>query len=241
MAVSPALREEFRTTLKVTAYVGLSLGSVKAAKKLSGTLAKSAKKGVLQKTLTKAEMKGLLASKANDNVFLVNDNGIYMSKGKVVNGESVGVGRVSSSVVDSGSSSVTRSELFGLSKEKKIGAATSTSGESASKNVDNIISEAERKGFRGVRGQIELHTPKGFGRSKDRVINGRKYWGHALDRMQDRGIPLSAVEDCIKNGKVVPSTKQVSRLEHYDAVNNIKVITDKNTGDVISVIFGGKK
>ena len=82
----------------------MSLGSIKASKKLSGTLAKSAKKGVLQKTLTKAEMKELLASEANDNVFLMNDNGIYMSKGKVVNGESVGVGRVSSSVVNSGSS-----------------------------------------------------------------------------------------------------------------------------------------
>ena len=41
MAVSPALREEVKTTLKVTAYVGFSLGSIKAAKKLSGTLAKS--------------------------------------------------------------------------------------------------------------------------------------------------------------------------------------------------------
>ena len=40
-------------------------------------------------------MKEILAGKkANDNVFLINDNGIYMSKGKVVNGEIVGVGRV---------------------------------------------------------------------------------------------------------------------------------------------------
>ena len=123
---------------------------------------------------------------------------------------------------------------------KKV-ASASTSGASVSKNIDNIISEAERKGFRGVRGQIELHTPKGFGRNKDMIINGRNYWEHVLDRMQDRSIPFPVVEDCIKHGKIVPSTKQVSRLEHYDAVNNIKVITDKNTGDVISVIFGGKK
>ena len=133
------------------------------------------------------------------------------------------------------------SELFGLSRAKKAGATASTSGASVTKNVDNIISEAERKGFRGVRGQIELHTPKGFGRNKDRVINGRSYWGHVLDRMQDRGIPFSVVEDCIKNGKVVPSKKQVCRLEHHDKVNNIRVITDKNTGDVISVIFEGVK
>ncbi len=84
-----------------------------------------------------------------------------------------------------------------------------------------------------------MHTPKGFGRNKDRVINGRNYWGHVLDRMQDRGIPFSVVENCIKNGKIVFSKKQAFRLEHHDIVNNIRVITDKNTGDVISVIFGG--
>ena len=42
-------------------------------------------------------MKELLASKANDNFSLINDNGIYMSKGKVVNGESVGVGSITES------------------------------------------------------------------------------------------------------------------------------------------------
>jgi hypothetical protein len=106
MAVSPALREEFKTTLRVGAYVTLCAGSVKASKKLVGTLAKSAKKGKfsLQKTFTQSEMKEILSSKSNDN-FWMNDNKVYMSKGKVVNGESVGVGRASSSVVDSGSSS----------------------------------------------------------------------------------------------------------------------------------------
>lgn len=38
-----------------------------------------------------------MASNVNDNVFLMNDNGIYMSKGKVVNGESVGVGSITES------------------------------------------------------------------------------------------------------------------------------------------------
>ena len=87
-----------------------------------------------------------------------------------------------------------------------------------------ILFHWQKKGFRGVRGQIELHTPKesvGFGRNKDRVINGRNYWGHVLDRLQDRGIPFSVVEDCIKNGKVVPFKKQAFRLVHHDEVNNI--------------------
>jgi len=33
MAVSSALREEFKTTLKVTAYAGLGFGSIKVSKK----------------------------------------------------------------------------------------------------------------------------------------------------------------------------------------------------------------
>ena len=88
---------------------------IKAAKKLSGTLAKSAKKEVLQKTFTKAEMKEILAGKkANDNFSSINDNGIYKSKGKVVNGESVGVGRVSEtfSAEPTGRYGVTRTNPF---------------------------------------------------------------------------------------------------------------------------------
>ena len=74
---------------------------------------------LLQKTFTKAEMKEILASKTNDNFFSINDNGIYMSKGKVVNGESVGVGRVSSSVVDSGSFRLCRHKSCVILRLKK--------------------------------------------------------------------------------------------------------------------------
>ena len=74
--------------------------SVKASKKLVGTLAKSAKKGKfsLQKTFTQSEMKEILSSKSNDNIFSLNDNNVYMSRGKIAVGESIGSGRVSSSV-----------------------------------------------------------------------------------------------------------------------------------------------
>ena len=38
-------------------------------------------------------------------------------------------------------------------------------------------------------------------RNKSDYINGREYSGHALDRMQDRGILPSVVEHTIKTGK----------------------------------------
>ena len=124
-------------------------------------------------------------------------------------------------------------ELTWLDKNKNSkGEIDSVTGEL----YEDFMSEAERKGFRGIRGQTEWHTPKGFGRNEDKIINGRKYWGHALDRMQYRGIPFSAVENCIKNGKIGPA-RRASRLEYYDKVNGIEVIIGKDTGDVISVIF----
>ena len=103
------------------------------------------------------------------------------------------------------------------------------------------LTEAERRGFKGIRGKLELNTPKGMGRNHDTIINGKKYWGHALDRMQDRGIPLSAVENCIKTGKRVTSKKDPLCWECHDAMNNIKVVTKKETGDVVSVMFGAMK
>jgi len=119
----PALRNIF-SKAKVSELFRMSKTEVVNGESI-GTLAKSAAKGKfsLQKTFTKAEMKELLASKSNDNFSLMNDNGIYMSKGKVVNGESVGVGRVSSSVSGSSHGGV-RSKSYNVEKlsinEKKI-------------------------------------------------------------------------------------------------------------------------
>ncbi|MFC1894679.1 hypothetical protein ACFLYH_01895 [Candidatus Dependentiae bacterium] len=68
-------------------------------------------------------------------------------------------------------------------------------------------------------------------------IKGRKYCDHAIDRLRERGLTPSIVENTIKIGKVSPDPKP-GRLRHYDIVNNITVITDKETGDVISAFFG---
>lgn len=110
----PALRNTF-SKAKVSELFRMSKTEVVNGESI-GTLAKSAKKGKfsLQKTFTQSEMKELLASKANDNFSLINDNGICMSKGKVVNGESVGVGRVSSSVVGRASYSGAKSKSYNV-------------------------------------------------------------------------------------------------------------------------------
>ena len=66
-------------------------------------------------------------------------------------------------------------------------------------------------------------------------IGGRDYSRHALDRMQDRGIPPSVVENTIKNGKKSPSRD--GTFSHYDSTNNVTVITN-NSGGVVMVRYG---
>lgn len=72
-------------------------------------------------------------------------------------------------------------------------------------------------------------------RNSPTTINERYYTAHALDRMQDRGIPPSAVEDTIKNN---PSTNSYnSTRKFYSPSNNVTVITN-STGDVVMVRKG---
>ncbi len=80
------------------------------------------KRDCCKKTFTEVEQKELLAGKANDNIFLVNDNGIYMFKGKVVNGESFEVVGETSNVIEGNSSSfmkISNSNLKYANKKKR--------------------------------------------------------------------------------------------------------------------------
>jgi hypothetical protein len=72
-------------------------------------------------------------------------------------------------------------------------------------------------------------------RNADAVINGRRYTGHALDQVQNRGLLPSAVEDAIQNGRRSPDPIP-GRTRNYSPDNNITVITEGD--DVITVIPG---
>jgi filamentous hemagglutinin len=65
-------------------------------------------------------------------------------------------------------------------------------------------------------------------------IGGREFSGHAVDRMQERGIPPSAVENAIKHGTASAGHNPGTTV-HWDPVNKINVITDAGTGRVITV------
>ncbi|MFM0130637.1 RHS repeat-associated core domain-containing protein [Paraburkholderia sediminicola] len=71
------------------------------------------------------------------------------------------------------------------------------------------------------------------------TINGIDYSGHAIDQMQGRGVPPSAVQNTIQSGVVYPTGAGTTGI--YDSVNNVRVITNLATGLVITVIPGAPK
>lgn len=66
-------------------------------------------------------------------------------------------------------------------------------------------------------------------------IGGRDYSGHALDRMQGRGVPPSAVEDAIQNGTKSPGNTPGTTV-HTGSNGATVVIVTGNGGQVVTVI-----
>ena len=90
---------------------------------------------------------------------------------------------------------------------------------------------------------FELGSPDKFSpipqqhvRNSPTSINGRNYTGHAVDQMENRGIPHSAVENTILFG-TKSSSRQNSNSIFYEDTNNIKVILNER-GDVVTVMYG---
>jgi filamentous hemagglutinin len=87
--------------------------------------------------------------------------------------------------------------------------------------------------------QNQMNQPKNPSyqpvRNVPATISNREYSGHSLDRMQDRGITPSVVENVIKSGVSQPS--RGGTTAHYDAANNISVVTN-SSGKVITVKYG---
>ena len=75
-------------------------------------------------------------------------------------------------------------------------------------------------------------------RNPPETINGREYSGHAIDRMQERGLTPSVVDNAIQNG-VRGAGNRPNTSVHTDNVNNLRVVTNSENGRVVTVIPGG--
>ncbi|HEY5236345.1 MAG TPA: DUF4258 domain-containing protein, partial [Rhabdochlamydiaceae bacterium] len=91
-------------------------------------------------------------------------------------------------------------------------------------------------GFSGSRAAgYELQQPAFQGvRNVKTTINERPYSGHAIDQMQNRGLPPTAVENAIKTGTKTPDPI-LGRMRYHDTVNNITVVVEQESGLVVTV------
>lgn len=96
--------------------------------------------------------------------------------------------------------------------------------------------ERAATGFKGSKGFELKNAPYQKVRNEATSINGREFSGHALDQMQNRGIMPSGVDNAIKTGETFST--RAGTTGFYDAANKIRVITNSETGRVVTVIRG---
>ena len=82
------------------------------------------------------------------------------------------------------------------------------------------------------------YAPFQKARNTPTTICDRRYTGHALDRMQDRGLMPSVIENTINRGRMKPDRLE-GRIQCYDQINSVKVVLDKKSGRVVTVRLGG--
>lgn len=104
-------------------------------------------------------------------------------------------------------------------------------------NEDEEISQAAKEPVGRKGSELENSS---FQKTRNRAttIENRSYSGHALDEMQNSGIPPRVVENTIQNGKSA-SRKVAGKMttNYYDKANNITVATN-DKGGVITVSYG---
>jgi filamentous hemagglutinin len=81
----------------------------------------------------------------------------------------------------------------------------------------------------------ESNVKKFLEKRKPTEIYGRKYSGHAIERMQERGFTPTVIEHIIKTGiKFIKN--EPGKLGFYDPINEIQVLINDTNGRVISAI-----
>jgi hypothetical protein len=99
---------------------------------------------------------------------------------------------------------------------------------------------APASSFNGNSG-FQLQSPAGVPpRNDPATIDGVPYSGHALDQMQNRGLFPSVTGQAIQNG-LQGLSKVPDASVSYDPVNNVSVIQNNLTGNVITVLPGDRR
>ena len=126
---------------------------------------------------------------------------------------------------------------LGLIKNFKINNINAKPLQSISKSVSASIDQQACPNLMGSKRLQYQYAPfQKLSRNKPTIIDGIKYSGHAIDKMQARGIVPSVVEETIKNGFTKKDFLGVSH--YYDSKNNISVIMNSKTSKIISIRYG---
>ena len=127
--------------------------------------------------------------------------------------------------------------------QKKMREIAESAYNSCKSAADRMFSEeVDGAGASSSSGDKNPSTPTGQrgspievkpGTNEPTNIGGRDYSGHALDRMQGRGVPPSAVENAIQNGTKSPGNTPGTTV--HTGSNGVTVVTG-NGGRVVTVI-----
>ena len=147
--------------------------------------------------------------------------------------QKTGMSSQAASLVDGGLSIAGSMGGLGVVRARQLGAFPSFRLSGPSKNSSTYVNRATS--FAGSkRAPLDYASYQEI-RNESAVINRRKYTGHALDRMQDRGLMPSVVENAIQNNIGLPN-KVAGRVQFYDSMNNISVVTEN--GEVVTILYG---
>lgn len=114
-----------------------------------------------------------------------------------------------------------------------VGLASPTARVASASKAATVVNQTAKSPV-GRSGNVLQEFTQGV-RNTPSVINGRKFTGHALDQMQNRGIlSPTAVNDVIKNpAKILPGNTPGTSVFIRD---NLKVVTNA-MGDVLTVVW----
>ncbi|MBS0647906.1 MAG: DUF4280 domain-containing protein [Verrucomicrobia bacterium] len=105
-------------------------------------------------------------------------------------------------------------------------------------NFEKKDNERPASALAGSKRDQHKNAPYQQTRNKRADIEGRSYSGHALDQMQNRGIPSSVSQHTIKHGQPSQATVKGKTMTHYyDKTNNVTVVCNEK-GGVVSVGHG---
>ena len=94
-------------------------------------------------------------------------------------------------------------------------------------------------GFLGHKGFELKHTIYQTLRNDPTTVRNISYSGHALDQMQNRGLVPSVIEHTREIGQIFQT--KGGTVGYYDSINNVRIIMNSKTGQVVTVIPGAPK